>query len=487
MIAAWLVYSLLVGGLLGLFAFAIEGVSRQSRLASRWSWLASIALAVALTAVAASDAVRSRGPLGPLPAETVVAPSTTARVSVDALGAALVVLERARALITARLTDVSHLVPPRFAAAMLLVGSIAALGALMLLALVHLRLRFARRRWPVADLHGQRVRIAPAAGPAVIGLVGAEIVVPRWLLGRAEHEQRLVIAHEREHLRAHDHLALAAGALGVALMPWNPAMWWMLRRLRLAIELDCDARVLRRGVLASTYGTTLIDLADQCTGFRLAATALAEAGSHLERRILAMNTRPERRSMIRLGALCAAGAIALLAACEAKVPTAAEIDALDVAGVQRNAQLLAHSAENTVFYVDGKQVDARTAHALTANQISTVSVEQGMAPGQATSIRIATTGEAPSAVSGGLARLHSTLHGVVSGTSEPSKIRTPAPDDKIMSGLILVDGKRVDRAAFSRIAPATIKTVNILKGRAAADRYGPEAVNGAIVITTTGQ
>jgi hypothetical protein len=330
------------------------------------------------------------------------------------------------------------------------------------------------------------VRIAPAAGPAVVGLVAAEIVVPRWLLGRAEHEQQLVIAHEREHLRARDHLALAAGCLGVALMPWHPAVWWMLRRLRLAIELDCDARVLRRGVPASTYGTTLIDLAGQCTGFRLAATALAEAGSHLERRILAMNTAPRRRSMLRVGAFCAAGAIALLAACEAKVPTAAEIDAMDVAGVQRSAQFMSHP-ENTVFFVNDKQVDARTAHALTPNQISTVAVSQSMKPGDATMIRITTTGEAASSVTSGLARLHATLHGAVAGTSEQTKIRTPAPDDKIMSGLLLVDGKRVDRATFTRLSPSAIKRVDVMKGRAAVERYGPEAANGAIVVITTAQ
>jgi hypothetical protein len=29
-------------------------------------------------------------------------------------------------------------------------------------------------------------------------------------------------------------------------MAWNPLLWWQWNRLRLAIELDCDLRVLRR-------------------------------------------------------------------------------------------------------------------------------------------------------------------------------------------------------------------------------------------------
>jgi hypothetical protein len=102
-------------------------------------------------------------------------------------------------------------------------------------------------------------------------------------------------------------------------------------------------------------------------------------------------------------------------------------------------------------------------------------------------IRITTTGEAASSVTSGLARLHATLHGAVAGTSEQTKIRTPAPDDKIMSGLLLVDGKRVDRATFTRLSPSAIKTVDVMKGRAAVERYGPEAANGAIVVTTTAQ
>ncbi|MFP4622689.1 MAG: M56 family metallopeptidase, partial [Gemmatimonadota bacterium] len=46
------------------------------------------------------------------------------------------------------------------------------------------------------------VRVAPAAGPAVMGLRCPEIVVPAWLLEASPEEQRLVVLHEREHLRA---------------------------------------------------------------------------------------------------------------------------------------------------------------------------------------------------------------------------------------------------------------------------------------------
>src|SRR5262249_58279568 len=31
---------------------------------------------------------------------------------------------------------------------------------------------------------------------------------------------------------------------GVGALPWNVALWWQRSRLRLAVEMDCDARVL---------------------------------------------------------------------------------------------------------------------------------------------------------------------------------------------------------------------------------------------------
>src|SRR6478672_13011011 len=139
--------------------------------------------------------------------------------------------------------------------ALWLAGAAAALATLIF---VHLRLRRARRGWPSAVLHGRRVRVAPTEGPAVVGVVRPEIVVPRWLLARDAEEQRLVLAHEEEHVRARDHLLLGAACVAVALMPWHPAAWWALTRLRLAIELDCDARVLRHGVQARSYGEMLI-------------------------------------------------------------------------------------------------------------------------------------------------------------------------------------------------------------------------------------
>ena len=146
---------------------------------------------------------------------------------------------------------------PASASAFAIGGWLVATASLtFLFLLVHARFGRARRHWPLADLHGTRVRVAPSTGPVVIGLVRPEIVVPQWMLDRDSRDQRVVIAHEAEHVRARDTLLLTAGWITVVLMPWNAALWFMLSRLRLAIELDCDARVLRGGVAPRATATS---------------------------------------------------------------------------------------------------------------------------------------------------------------------------------------------------------------------------------------
>ena len=189
----------------------------------------------------------------------------------------------------------------------------------------------------VAGTCGRRYAWRRDSGPAVLGLLRAEIVVPRSLLERSAEEQRLILVHEREHLRARDHLLLAGAWLVAIAFPWHPAVWALLARLRLAIELDCDARVLRAGESPKSYGALLIDVAAHHGGIRIGALALADGPSHLERRILAMNA-PRKRHALAYGApLCGLGALLVLAACEAKVPTSAEIAQMDVATAEKSA------------------------------------------------------------------------------------------------------------------------------------------------------
>jgi hypothetical protein len=80
--------------------------------------------------------------------------------------------------------------------------------------------------------------------------------------------------------------------LGLIAMPWNPALWWQLRRLRRAIEVDCDARVVASGADVSRYGSVLLEAVGRChRGGLPAFAAFAERSADLEARIKALTAQ----------------------------------------------------------------------------------------------------------------------------------------------------------------------------------------------------
>ena len=107
----------------------------------------------------------------------------------------------------------------------------------------------------------------------------------------SEPERRLMIAHEREHLAAHDGRAVTMALCAIALMPWNVALWQLVRRLRLAVELDCDSRVLRATPDVKQYGVLLLEVARHTPTGSAMVAALVERPSALRRRIEAMTAR----------------------------------------------------------------------------------------------------------------------------------------------------------------------------------------------------
>jgi len=116
----------------------------------------------------------------------------------------------------------------------------------------------------------------------------------------------MVIAHELSHVEAGDQKLLAAALLVLLCMPWNVPLWWQLRRLRRAIEVDCDARVLKEGHSAADYGEVLLEVGQRQSVLIGAVAAMSEAVSFLEQRIRIMTSAPVRRrrmSATTLGAL----------------------------------------------------------------------------------------------------------------------------------------------------------------------------------------
>jgi beta-lactamase regulating signal transducer with metallopeptidase domain len=108
---------------------------------------------------------------------------------------------------------------------------------------------------------GVPVVVTDQVGPATVGLLRSHVLVPRWVLAMPGVQRQYVLRHEEEHRSAHDARLLFLASLFIVLMPWNAAIWWQLRRLRLAVEMDCDNRVVDALGDAPAYGELLFKVA----------------------------------------------------------------------------------------------------------------------------------------------------------------------------------------------------------------------------------
>ena len=192
---------------------------------------------------------------------------------------------------------------------------------LVVFALFCLRLRRLRAKCEPRDVCGEEVLRSDGFGPAVVGLIRSRIVLPSWTFGLGERELEMVVLHEREHVRARDPALLAVGLLLASISPWNPAVWWSLARLRLAVEGDCDRRVLARGTSARSYARLLLTVAAGCRRTPDPAPALIRGGhSAIERRLMMIKTAT-RKPRIRASILTAAAGVGLFAlACDTPIP-----------------------------------------------------------------------------------------------------------------------------------------------------------------------
>lgn len=168
-------------------------------------------------------------------------------------------------------------------------------------------LHYRAMRWRRETVVGHEVVVSTDTGPAVLGALQPRIVVPAWCLEEPEETRMLIIQHEQQHVAARDPLLMWAAVLVVVAVPWNLPLWWQVRRLRHAIELDCDARVLRSGANADSYGEVLLAVTRRAAGLRAVAITMGQPISALERRIRNLLRVSPRHARLRtVGSLLAA-------------------------------------------------------------------------------------------------------------------------------------------------------------------------------------
>lgn len=461
MIESWFVYGIVVGGLVAGAGWLLESALRVRGLPARGIWLGALAIGVAFTFTAPQRAPRVTIPVD---ATTVAPPGTVSDLDVA--------IERGSDLLTTLMATID----PRI---VMLAWGIGAAVLLAVLGLTILRARLVRKRWPRVELLGDVVRVAPVTGPLVAGVIRPEIVVPRWLLSSSETEQHLVMAHEREHVNGRDPLMLTMGCVLVALLPWSPAAWWMLSRLRLAVELDCDRRVVQGGANRSEYGTVLLDVASRTERRFSFAPALLEGPSQLERRLVTMTNQIPRFSSARALLLSAGAALLMLVACEAELPTSTQIEEMDVATAEAALVRLeaAQAGKKIAYRIDGEAVTEVEAKALPADHIATVEIMKVEGAEAKSQISILTK---KSAVA-------------FQETGQPRKVAYkvetgPASEVAAMEGfegILVLDGVIIESLEFGKLDPDEIQSIEIIKGEAAARLYAsPRAQNGVIHITT---
>lgn len=308
MIALWMVYTLVLSTGLALAATALDRAASGFLRQRRWIWMVALALSAA---VPAWQATASRLGLGRAASG---AEENDARST--AVGPARSQSAMAELVARAESQSLGGL-NASFGAAWAAAALLACAGY----AAASWSLARRRRTWRESVVDGQGVLIAPATGPAVIGAFRPVIVIPEWALTLPADQRALMLDHEREHVTARDPTVLQAAALIAVLMPWNVVTWWLLRRLRLAVELDCDARVLAAGRDSRAYGNLLLDVcARRVRSGVVLSPALFERTSSLARRIMAMQpVRPRfGRTRFTLGTAVALAVVVL--ACDIPSP-----------------------------------------------------------------------------------------------------------------------------------------------------------------------
>ena len=183
-----------------------------------------------------------------------------------------------------------------------------------------------------------------------------------------------------------------------------------------------------------------------------------------------MTARPSRNSLpARVGVVLLAS-VALLAACESALPTAAEMEGMNASTATKRAAQVAHiDTLHTLYLVDGLVATKLEAEAIAARKIASINIIGGKGSKNGATVQIRTLN--------GLTLQKDTIE-LNLKLDASSKPRTP------FNGLLIVNGVETESSKMNTISPDKIESVEVVKGASATAKYSnPLAANGVIVIT----
>lgn len=297
MVLSWIAYALVLGLLLAGAAAAAERWLRLTGRQGRWAWLVAMTLSVGVPAVYLAAPV-----VGGFPTPEVVPSRWTPAVLAEPLAASPL------------LASGGDAATAHFDAWFPWLWAALSVGIAGWLAVSAWRLREVCRSSPAEGGEGGVVVRTSGLGPGVVGLRRPRIVLPDWVMRLDGRHRELVLLHEREHVRCRDPFVLHLGWGLLALVPWLLPLWWQFGRLRKAVELDCDERVVDRVGDAREYGRLLVEAKKLSLGLR--SPLLTGGGSFLAHRVRRLADRRFRRpgSFPRLAICAVACFVALTAA-----------------------------------------------------------------------------------------------------------------------------------------------------------------------------
>ena len=181
-----------------------------------------------------------------------------------------------------------------------------------------------------------------------------------------------------------------------------------------------------------------------------------------------MTARKSRHPVARRVSGAIIAAALLLAACESRLPTSAEVEAMDAkTAVARLAALPGVDTARTVYMLDGKTVSTSEAGQVMSGKIASIEVVKGGDRTPMVRMRTRAGGDTTMMIAG--TKLEIT----------PLRSRTG------FDGVFIIDGKSVSSDVANRLNPNSISSIEVVKGEAARLRSSdPRAVNGIILITT---
>jgi len=166
------------------------------------------------------------------------------------------------------------------------------------------------RRHVVVD--GVPVVVTDHEGPMTTGIWSATVVLPQWVLALPPTERRFVVLHEQEHRKANDTTLLFAMSGFASLFPWMLPLWWQLRRFLVAVESDCDQRVVATVGDAHRYGELLLKVAQASSRYPSFQLGFLPRARMLERRLSRLVDVEPRPARTRYAALAAAAAATVI-------------------------------------------------------------------------------------------------------------------------------------------------------------------------------